>query len=254
MQFIESPINWYLLRKNTSQLNENRVLVILLIYVMLHLSVWCAYQHKTVTGKDGQTWELLKSRAKTSDHPLVVSCSIGNNSLILNELYTWAGSRCLGRNLILQPQTVAPNDVTSKTCQHYKEESELYNAIMLICQLCLYDSLVYNHAKNTWSMAENDSKHISFEGVLKQNICRIDILALFHLMINGSFFGHFQGFFRRSIQKNMVYTCHRDKNCQINKVTRNRCQYCRLQKCFEVGMSKEGEKKIFSFFSLPSNS
>lgn len=39
----------------------------------------------------------------------------------------------------------------------------------------------------------------------------------------------------------MVYTCHRDKNCQINKVTRNRCQYCRLQKCFEVGMSKEGE-------------
>lgn len=50
-----------------------------------------------------------------------------------------------------------------------------------------------------------------------------------------------QGFFRRSIQKNMVYTCHRDKNCQINKVTRNRCQYCRLQKCFEVGMSKEGE-------------
>lgn len=56
-------------------------------------------------------------------------------------------------------------------------------------------------------------------------------------------FSHLQGFFRRSIQKNMVYTCHRDKNCQINKVTRNRCQYCRLQKCFEVGMSKEGERR-----------
>ncbi|XP_072531493.1 retinoic acid receptor beta-like isoform X2 [Salminus brasiliensis] len=48
-----------------------------------------------------------------------------------------------------------------------------------------------------------------------------------------------KGFFRRSIQKNMMYTCHRDKNCIINKVTRNRCQYCRLQKCFAVGMSKE---------------
>ncbi|KAG7457528.1 hypothetical protein MATL_G00228000 [Megalops atlanticus] len=48
-----------------------------------------------------------------------------------------------------------------------------------------------------------------------------------------------KGFFRRSIQKNMVYTCHREKNCIINKVTRNRCQYCRLQRCFAVGMSKE---------------
>ncbi|XP_013871850.1 retinoic acid receptor beta [Austrofundulus limnaeus] len=37
----------------------------------------------------------------------------------------------------------------------------------------------------------------------------------------------------------MAYTCHRDRNCIINKITRNRCQYCRLQKCFAVGMSKE---------------
>lgn len=35
--------------------------------------------------------------------------------------------------------------------------------------------------------------------------------------------------------------CHREKNCIINKMTRNRCQYCRLQKCFAVGMSKECE-------------
>ncbi|KAL0984817.1 hypothetical protein UPYG_G00147340 [Umbra pygmaea] len=48
-----------------------------------------------------------------------------------------------------------------------------------------------------------------------------------------------KGFFRRSVQKNMVYTCHRDKNCIINKITRNRCQSCRLEKCFVVGMSKE---------------
>ncbi|KAI3360771.1 hypothetical protein L3Q82_013005 [Scortum barcoo] len=48
-----------------------------------------------------------------------------------------------------------------------------------------------------------------------------------------------KGFFRRSVQKKMVYTCHRDRNCIINKITRNRCQYCRLQKCFAVGMSKE---------------
>nr|XP_020471135.1 retinoic acid receptor beta-like isoform X3 [Monopterus albus] len=50
---------------------------------------------------------------------------------------------------------------------------------------------------------------------------------------------HIRGFFRRSVQKNMVYTCHRDRNCIINKITRNRCQYCRLQRCFAVGMSKK---------------
>ncbi|XP_061771463.1 retinoic acid receptor beta-like isoform X2 [Nerophis ophidion] len=48
-----------------------------------------------------------------------------------------------------------------------------------------------------------------------------------------------KGFFRRSVQKKMAYTCHRDEKCVINKVTRNRCQYCRLQRCFAVGMSKE---------------
>lgn len=64
------------------------------------------------------------------------------------------------------------------------------------------------------------------------------------------FFSWFQGFFRRSIQKNMVYTCHRDKNCVINKVTRNRCQYCRLQKCFEVGMSKECKLSSETIYSL----
>ncbi|KAJ8273858.1 hypothetical protein GJAV_G00106280 [Gymnothorax javanicus] len=48
-----------------------------------------------------------------------------------------------------------------------------------------------------------------------------------------------KGFFRRSIQKKVVYTCHRERCCVINKITRNRCQFCRLQKCFAVGMSKE---------------
>ncbi|UJR35881.1 hypothetical protein I4U23_028624 [Adineta vaga] len=48
-----------------------------------------------------------------------------------------------------------------------------------------------------------------------------------------------KGFFRRSVQKNMTYQCHKDQNCEINKMTRNRCQYCRFQKCFSVGMSKE---------------
>nr|NP_001071806.1 nuclear receptor [Ciona intestinalis]BAE06665.1 nuclear receptor [Ciona intestinalis] len=48
-----------------------------------------------------------------------------------------------------------------------------------------------------------------------------------------------KGFFRRSVQKNMQYTCHRNKQCLINKSTRSRCQYCRLQKCIQAGMLRE---------------
>ena len=49
-----------------------------------------------------------------------------------------------------------------------------------------------------------------------------------------------KGFFRRSVQKNMQYQCHKERHCDINKLTRNRCQFCRFQKCLTMGMSKEG--------------
>jgi len=48
-----------------------------------------------------------------------------------------------------------------------------------------------------------------------------------------------KGFFRRSIQKKAKYSCHRKKCCPITRETRSRCQFCRLQKCLEVGMLKE---------------
>ncbi|KAM9805280.1 retinoic acid receptor beta-like [Syngnathus typhle] len=48
-----------------------------------------------------------------------------------------------------------------------------------------------------------------------------------------------KGFFRRSVQKKISYTCQRDRKCVITKVTRNTCQYCRLHKCLAVGMSQQ---------------
>merc|ERR1719427_2652699 len=48
-----------------------------------------------------------------------------------------------------------------------------------------------------------------------------------------------KGFFRRSIQKKAKYSCHRKRECPISRETRSRCQYCRLQKCLQVGMLKE---------------
>ena len=35
--------------------------------------------------------------------------------------------------------------------------------------------------------------------------------------------------------------CLADKNCPVDKRRRNRCQFCRFQKCLAVGMVKEGQ-------------
>ena len=48
-----------------------------------------------------------------------------------------------------------------------------------------------------------------------------------------------KGFFKRTVQKNAKYVCLADKNCPVDKRRRNRCQFCRFQKCLMVGMVKE---------------
>ncbi|TNN44916.1 Peroxisome proliferator-activated receptor gamma [Liparis tanakae] len=45
-----------------------------------------------------------------------------------------------------------------------------------------------------------------------------------------------KGFFRRTIRLKLVYD-HCDIHCRIHKKSRNKCQYCRFQKCLNVGMS-----------------
>ncbi|KAM8966614.1 nuclear receptor subfamily 4 group A member 3 [Pelodytes ibericus] len=48
-----------------------------------------------------------------------------------------------------------------------------------------------------------------------------------------------KGFFKRTVQKNAKYVCLTNKSCTVDKRRRNRCQYCRFQKCLSVGMVKE---------------
>lgn len=50
-----------------------------------------------------------------------------------------------------------------------------------------------------------------------------------------------KGFFRRSQSSVVNYQCPRQKNCVVDRVNRNRCQYCRLQKCLTLGMSRDGK-------------
>ncbi|XP_061411872.1 nuclear receptor subfamily 4 group A member 2-like [Lethenteron reissneri] len=48
-----------------------------------------------------------------------------------------------------------------------------------------------------------------------------------------------KGFFKRTVQKDAKYVCLANRNCPVDKRRRNRCQYCRYQKCLTVGMIKE---------------
>jgi hypothetical protein len=48
-----------------------------------------------------------------------------------------------------------------------------------------------------------------------------------------------KGFFKRTVRKDLTYTCRDSKDCVIDKRQRNRCQYCRYQKCLTSGMKRE---------------
>lgn len=49
-----------------------------------------------------------------------------------------------------------------------------------------------------------------------------------------------KSFFKRSVRRNLTYTCRAQRNCPIDQHHRNQCQHCRLKKCLKVGMRKEG--------------
>uniref|UniRef100_A0A8C4X5H0 Retinoic acid receptor RXR n=1 Tax=Erpetoichthys calabaricus TaxID=27687 RepID=A0A8C4X5H0_ERPCA len=48
-----------------------------------------------------------------------------------------------------------------------------------------------------------------------------------------------KGFFKRTVRKDLTYTCRDNKDCLVDKRQRNRCQYCRYQKCLAMGMKRE---------------
>lgn len=54
-----------------------------------------------------------------------------------------------------------------------------------------------------------------------------------------------KGFFKRTVQKNLIYTCKDSGkgSCVINKSTRNNCQYCRYHKCLQYGMRRDAVRE-----------
>ncbi|XP_066554281.1 nuclear receptor subfamily 2 group C member 2 isoform X1 [Amia ocellicauda] len=60
-----------------------------------------------------------------------------------------------------------------------------------------------------------------------------------------------KGFFKRSVRKNLTYSCRSNQDCIVNKHHRNRCQFCRLKKCLEMGMKMESVQSERKPIDLP---
>ena len=63
---------------------------------------------------------------------------------------------------------------------------------------------------------------------------------------SGKHYGQFtcegcKSFFKRSVRRNLSYTCRGNRSCPIDQHHRNQCQYCRLKKCLKMGMRREGK-------------
>jgi len=62
-----------------------------------------------------------------------------------------------------------------------------------------------------------------------------------------------KSFFKRSVRRNLNYTCRGSRNCPVDQHHRNQCQHCRLKKCLKVGMRREGQF-ISVYFAAPCSS
>uniref|UniRef100_A0A182PLR4 Nuclear receptor domain-containing protein n=1 Tax=Anopheles epiroticus TaxID=199890 RepID=A0A182PLR4_9DIPT len=79
---------------------------------------------------------------------------------------------------------------------------------------------------------------------LQQNSMSIELCLVCGDRASGRHYGAIscegcKGFFKRSIRKQLGYQCRGSMNCEVTKHHRNRCQYCRLQKCLACGMRSD---------------
>uniref|UniRef100_A0A673K5G7 Retinoic acid receptor RXR n=1 Tax=Sinocyclocheilus rhinocerous TaxID=307959 RepID=A0A673K5G7_9TELE len=88
-------------------------------------------------------------------------------------------------------------------------------------------------------LSNMSSYQCSSPGSLSKHIC-----AICGDRSSGKHYGVYscegcKGFFKRTIRKDLTYTCRDCKECLIDKRQRNRCQYCRYQKCLAMGMKRQ---------------
>ncbi|KAM9799773.1 peroxisome proliferator-activated receptor gamma isoform 3-T3 [Syngnathus typhle] len=113
------------------------------------------------------------------------------------------------------------------TCMHsYRTHADLHNSIKLEPE-----SPPQHTDSPPFSKLQDDASTAALN--IECRVCG-DKASGFHYGVHAC--EGCKGFFRRTIRLKLVYD-HCDLHCRIHKKSRNKCQYCRFQKCLNVGMS-----------------
>ena len=119
-----------------------------------------------------------------------------------------------------------------------EEEEQSYES----CQFSAGSSMTTSNSSPVSKEATEAGKKLE---VNEKNAGEGDMCVVCNDKATGYHYGVFtcegcKGFFKRTVQKQLEYSCRGDGNCEVNQFSRNRCQHCRFQKCVEQGMLKEG--------------
>uniref|UniRef100_A0A8C4KG90 N2F1A protein n=1 Tax=Dromaius novaehollandiae TaxID=8790 RepID=A0A8C4KG90_DRONO len=104
---------------------------------------------------------------------------------------------------------------------------------------------VTNGVKEAWLTLASHFLSPQFRALTSQSPLIISCQQPFSC---GKHYGQFtcegcKSFFKRSVRRNLSYTCRANRNCPIDQHHRNQCQYCRLKKCLKVGMRREAVQR-----------
>lgn len=82
-------------------------------------------------------------------------------------------------------------------------------------------------------------------GEMGSQLCECKCISLFEIFLEKKTRNIYVLIYTSSVHLLLLFPLFRsNRECQIDQHHRNQCQYCRLKKCFRVGMRKEGIKDL----------